>query len=162
VKGGVSQELNQFIGVKYPEYAIGFALTIPIKNRSAQADNARASLQERQSEISLQSTENQIGIEVRTASINLMQAKAVVAAAASAVDFSRQTLDAEQKKAAAGLSTPYNIILDQRNLLEAQLAEVQARASYANALVEMELSTGVLLDKSHISAEDAIRGRITQ
>jgi outer membrane protein TolC len=91
-----------------------------------------------------------------------MQAKAVVAAAASAVDFSRQTLDAEQKKAAEGLSTPYNIILDQRNLLEAQLAEVQARASYANALVEMELSTGVLLDKSRISAEDAIRGRITQ
>jgi outer membrane protein len=162
VRGGVSQELNQFISVKYPEYAIGFALTIPIKNRSAQADNARAGLQERQSEISLQSTENQIGIEVRTASINLMQAKAVVAAAASAVDFSRQTLDAEQKKAAEGLSTPYNIILDQRNLLEAQLAEVQARASYANALVEMELSTGVLLDKSRISAEDAIRGRITQ
>lgn len=162
VRGGISQELSQFIHVKNPEYAIGFALTIPIKNRSAQADNARASLQERQSEISLQSTENQIGIEVRTASINLMQAKAVVAAAASAVDFGRQTLDAEQKKAAAGLSTPYNIILDQRNLLEAQLAEVQARASYANALVEMELSTGVLLDKSHISAEDAIRGHVTQ
>jgi outer membrane protein len=162
VRGGVSQELNQFISVKYPEYAIGFALTIPIKNRSAQADNARAGLQERQSEISLQSTENQIGIEVRTASITLIQAKAVVAAAASAVDFSRQTLDAEQKKAAEGLSTPYNIILDQRNLLEAQLAEVQARASYANALVEMELSTGVLLDKSRISAEDAIRGHITQ
>ena len=162
VRGGLGQELNQFIGVKSPEYAIGFALTIPIKNRSAQADNARASLQERQSEISLQSTENQIGIEVRTASINLMQAKAVVAAAASAADFSRQTLEAEQKKQAAGLSTPYNIILDQRNLLEAQLAEVQARSSYANALVEMERSTGVLLDKSHINPEDAMRGRITQ
>jgi hypothetical protein len=47
-------------------------------------------------------------------------------------------------------------------LLEAQLAEVQARATYANALVEMELSTGVLLDKSHISAGDAIRGYVTQ
>jgi outer membrane protein len=161
-RGGVDQELSQFINVKYPEYAIGFALTIPIKNRSAQADNARASMQERQSEISLQSIENQIGIEVRTASINLMQAKAVVAAAASAVDFSRQTLDAERKKAAAGLSTPYNIILQQRNLLEAQLAEVQAGSTYANALVEMERSTGVLLDKSHISPEDAMRGRITQ
>jgi outer membrane protein len=162
VRGGVGQELSQFIHVKFPEYAIGFALTIPIKNRSAQADNARANLQERQSELSLQGTENQIGIEVRTASINLTQAKAVVAAAASAVDFSRQTLDAEQKKAAAGLSTPYNIILDQRNLLEAQLVEVQARASYANALVEMEVSTGILLEKSHISAEDAIRGHVTQ
>ncbi len=162
VRGGVGQELSQFIHVKYPEYAIGFALTIPIKNRTAQADNARASLQERQSELVLQGTQNQIGIEVRTSSISLMHAKAVVAAAASAVDFSRQTLEAERKKQAAGLSTPYNIILDQRNLLEAQLVEVQARASYAIALVEMQRSTGVLLDKSHISPEDALRGRITQ
>ena len=158
----MGQELNQFIHVKYPEYAIGFALTIPIKNRSAQADNARASLQERQSEIVLQSTQNQVGIEVRTASISLMQAKAVVAAAASAVDFSRQTLDAEQKKQAAGLSTPYNIILDQRNLLEAQLVEVQARASYAIALVEMQRSTGRPAGKEPHYPEDALRGRITQ
>jgi outer membrane protein len=160
--GGVGQELNQFIHVKYPEYAFGFALTIPIKNRSALADNARAGMLEQQSEISLQRTQNQIGVEVRSANISLMQAKAIVAAASSAVDFSRQSLDAERKKLAAGLSTPYNVILAQRNLLGAELAEVQARATYANALVEMERSMGVLLEKSHIDPEDALRGRIAQ
>jgi outer membrane protein len=160
--GGVGQELNQFIHVKYPEYAFGFSLTIPIKNRSALADNARAGMLEQQSEISLQRTQNQIGVEVRSASIRLMQAKAEVTAAASAVDFSRQSLDAEQKKRAAGLSTPYNVILAQRNLLGAELAEVQARATYANALVEMERSMGVLLEKSHIDPEDALGGRIAQ
>ena len=158
----MGQELNQFINFKYPEYAFGFALTIPLKNRSAQADNARASLQERQSEISVQSTQNQIGVEVRTASISLMQAKAAVAAAVSAVEFSRQSEDAEEKKRAAGLSTPYNVILAQRNLLDAQLAEVQTRATYANALVEMQRSMGVIMEKSHIDPEDALRGRITQ
>jgi outer membrane protein TolC len=159
---GFGQELNQFIHVKYPEYAIGFSLVIPIKNRSAQADNARASLQERQAELSMQRMQNQIGVEVRSASIKLMQAKAEVTAANSAVEFSRQSLDAEQKKRAAGLSTPYNVILAQRNLLDAQLVEVQARATYAKALVEMERSTGVLLEKSHIDAERAIQGRIAQ
>lgn len=162
IRGGVGQELSQFIHVKYPEYSIGFSLTIPIKNRSALADNARASLQERQSEISVQNTQNQIGVEVRTASISLMQTKAAVTAAASAVEFSRQSEDAEEKKRAAGLSTPYNVILAQRNLLEAQLTEAQARASYANALVEMERAMGVLLEKSHIDPEDAVRGHITQ
>jgi outer membrane protein len=162
VRGGVGQELNQFIRVKNPEYAIGFALTIPIKNRSALADNARASLQERQSELSLQNAQNQIGVEVRMASISLTQAKAAVTAAASAVEFSRQSEDAEEKKRAAGLSTPYNVILAQRNLLEAQLTEAQARATYANALVEMERSMGVLLEKSHIDPEDAVRGHITR
>jgi outer membrane protein TolC len=54
------------------------------------------------------------------------------------------------------------VILAQRNLLEAQLAQVQARAGYANALVEMQRSTGVILEKSHISVEEALQGRITQ
>lgn len=162
VRGGVGQELNQFIRFKYPEYAIGFDLTIPLKNRSAQADNSRANLQERQSELTVQSTQNQVSVEVRTASISLMQAKAAVTAAASAVEYSRQSEDAEEKKRVAGLSTPYNVILAQRNLLEAQLTEAQARATYANALVEMERATGVLMEKSHIDPEDALRGRITQ
>jgi outer membrane protein len=162
VRGGLGQELGQFFRVKYPEYAIGFALTIPIKNRSALADNARATLQERQSELSVQNTQNQISVEVRGASISLMQAKAAVTAATSAVEFSRQSEDAEEKKRTAGLSTPYNVILAQRNLLEAQLTEAQARASYANALVEMQRSMGVLMEKSHIDPEDAIRGHVTQ
>jgi len=70
-------------------------------------------------------------------------------------------VDAEEKKRAAGLSTPYNVILAQRNLLDAQLAEVQAHATYANALVEMQRSMGVLMERSHIDPEDAIRGQIT-
>jgi outer membrane protein len=162
LRGGLGQELNQFVTVKYPEYAIGFALTIPIKNRSGLADNARASMLEQQSEIALQRTQSQIGVEVRSASINLMQAKSITAAAGSAVEFSRQSLDAEQKKRLAGMSTPYNVILAQRNLLSAQLTEVQARATYAKALVEMERSMGVVLEKSHIDPEDAIQGRIAQ
>ncbi len=160
--GGVAQELNQLVNFRSPEYAIGFDLTIPIKNRSALADNARSSFQERQDKIALQSTENQVSLEVRSARINLIQDKAQVTAGVAAVDLSRQTLEAEQKKLAAGLSTPYNIILDQRNLLQAQLAEVQARATYANALVEMARSTGVIREKSHIEPEDALRGKIVR
>ena len=162
VAGGLAQELNQVVNFRAPEYAIGFDLSIPIKNRSALADNARASLSERQDKISLQSIENQITLEVRSARISLIQDKAQVTAGVAAVDLSRQTLDAEQRRLAAGLSTPYNIILDQRNLLQAQLAEVQARAIYANALVEMARSTGVIMEKSQIEPEDALRGKIVR
>jgi outer membrane protein len=162
LNGGWGQVWNQWINFRSPEYAVGFALTVPIKNRSALADNARANLAERQAKISLQNTENQVGVEVRSARITLIQVKAQVTAATSAVDLSRQTLEAEQKKLAAGLSTPYNIILDQRNLLQAQQAEVQARATYANALVEMERAAGVIREKSHIDAEDALRGKIVR
>ena len=160
--GGLSQELNQFIHFKNPEYAAGFALTIPIRNRSAQADNVRADLQERQAEISLQETRNQVAVEVRAAIISLMQAKAQVKAAGEAVDYSQQSAEAEQKKLEFGIATPYNVLLAQRDLLAAVLAETQARVSYAKAQVEMNRSMGVLLEKNHLDLEDVLGGRIYQ
>ena len=78
------------------------------------------------------------------------------------MEFSKQSADAEQKKLTAGLSTPYNVILAQRNLLSSQLAEVQAHAAYAKALVEMERSTGVIMDKSHVDPDQAIAGHVIQ
>jgi outer membrane protein TolC len=54
------------------------------------------------------------------------------------------------------------VILAQRNLLDAQLTEVQARVTYAKALVEMERSMGVLLDESHIDVEGALQGQIVR
>ena len=162
VRGGLGQELNQFIRFKYPEYAVGFSLTIPIRNRSAIADNIRSNLEERQAETSLQETQNLIEVQVRSGIITSMQANSQVAATRESVDYSRRALTAEQEKQAAGLSTPYDVILAQRNLLDAQLADVQARVRYAKALVMLNRSMGVLAEKSHINEEDAFRGRISQ
>lgn len=162
LQAGLAQELNQFIRFRYPEYAAGFSLTIPIRNRSALADNARANLDERQDEISLRRTYDQIGLDVHTAIVALIQSKEQVTSAQKAVDFSKQTLSAEQKRLAAGLSTSYNVILAQRNLLAAELAETQAGGAYAKALVGMDRAEGVLLEKNRIDLDDAIRGRISQ
>lgn len=162
MRAGLGAELTQLVRFKYPEYAAGFSLTIPLRNRSALADNIRAQMQEQQAEASLRKTANQIGVEVRSAIVSLTQAKSQVAATSEAVNYSRQNLDAEQKKRAAGLSTPYNVTLAQRDFLNAELAEVQARTSYAKAKVEMDRSMGVLLEKSRIKVEDAIRGQVSQ
>jgi len=155
--GGWSQAFSQVTHLRFPEYAVGFSLTIPLKNRSAQADNVRARLEERQAETALQRTRNQIALEVRNAVTGLMQSKAQVEAAQKAVEFEKQTVDAEQKKLAAGTSTPYKVILVQRDLFSAELAEVQARANYAKSLVEMDRSTGLTLEKHQISLDDVLR-----
>ncbi len=162
IQAGLAQELNQFIHFRYPEYAAGFSLTIPIRNRSALADNARAGLDERQAEISLQRTRNQIGVEVRTAITSLIQAKGQAAAAGDALEYSNQALDTEKKKLVAGLSTPYNVTLAQRNALNANLVDAQARAGYAKALVEMDRSRGILMEKDHIDLETILRGQVSQ
>lgn len=153
--------LSETVQFKYPEVAFGVTLSFPIRNRQAQADEVRSRLEMRQSQDTLVRTKSQIEVDVQNAMIALTQSKAQVTAAAEAVRLERQTLDGEQKKLDAGLSTPYNVVLDQRDLLAAELAEVQARDAYAKAKVTWDQALGVTLESSHVSLDDVLRGRLT-
>jgi outer membrane protein len=144
IPGGISQALRQVRRFSYPDYAFGFSLSIPIRNRSAQADNLRAKLDKQQTDMSIQMTRSDIDLEVRKAVIGLIQAKSQVEAATKARELGEQNLSAEETRLLNGISTPYGVILRQRDYLAAQLAEVQARVAYAKALVEMNRSTGIL------------------
>lgn len=142
--GGMTQAWRQVFNLNFPEYAFGFSFTIPLFNRSAQADSLRARQEQRQMETGLQGTRNDIALEVRQAVIGLVQAKARVEAAQMSVGLTEQLLKAEEERLLSGLSTPYNVIRIQRDVLVAQLSEVNASAAYARALVELDRATGVL------------------
>jgi outer membrane protein TolC len=159
---GAGESLNQTFDLNYPEYATGFSVTMPLRNRSVQADNLRSQMTQNQLQIGLNKTQNQIALEVRQAVIGLVQGKAQVEAAHEATTLAQQTLDAEQKKLAAGVSTPYNVILRQRDLVTAQQAEVATVATYANALVEMDRSMGTTLDRNGIQIGDAQAGTVSK
>jgi len=160
--GGAAGSLEQTFGLDFPEYAGGFNLTVPIRNRAAQADNLRAQMVENQLQVSLKRTQNQISLEVRQAVIGLVQGKAQVEAAHEATRLSQQTLDAEQKKLQAGVSTAYQVILRERDLVAAQQSEVATVASYAKALVEMDRSMGTTLDRNGILVSDALNGTVSK
>jgi len=157
IPGGITQAFGQVFRIDHPEYAAGITLTIPLRNRSAQADNARARLEERQSETALQQTRQRIDLEVRKAIIGLIQTKARVESASKAAELASKLVDAEQRKMQEGVSTPYAVIQLQRDFISAQRVEVQARVDYAKALVEMTRSTGSTLENLHIAVEDLLR-----
>jgi outer membrane protein len=144
IPGGISQALRQVRNWRYPEYAVGFTFTLNIRNRAVESDVYRAKLEKQQTETGLQRTRNTIGLEVRKALISLEQSKAQAEAAHKAVELSSQVLAAEQAKLLEGTAIQYDVIRRQRDLQSAQYAEVQARANYAKALVEIDRVTGVL------------------
>ncbi|HWP85571.1 MAG TPA: TolC family protein, partial [Terriglobia bacterium] len=160
--GGLGDSLQQTFGLDFPEYAGGFSLTVPLRNRASQADYLRAQLQQNQLQVSRQRTENQIALEVRQAVIGLVQGKAQVEAAHEATRLAQQTLEAEQKKLQAGVSTPYQVILRERDLVAAQQSEVAAVATYAKALVEMDRAMGTTLDRNGIRLADALNGSVSR
>lgn len=158
--GGYSTLFSQIFSRNFPDYAAGFQVNIPLRNRAAQADMILDQLTLRQTELGVQQLENQVRVDVQNAIIGLQQARASYQAATKARILQEQTLDAEQKKYALGASTIYNVILVQRDLAQAQSADVAALSAYSKARVELDRATGETLRSNSISLEEAFRGQV--
>jgi outer membrane protein TolC len=156
--GGLGDALKNVFQNQFPTYTVGLNLTLPIRNRSAQSDSARAQLDQRQQTVQYRQTENTIVINVRNALIALQQDRAQVAAAEKARSLAQQTLDAEQKKYQLGSSTSYNVVLRSRDLTAAQGTALRAQANLAEALVNFNQAMGRTLEVNHITVADALRG----
>jgi outer membrane protein len=159
-KGGLSEALKNVFQNEFPTYSIGLNLTLPIRNRSAQSDSARAQLDQRMQQVQYRQTENTIVINVRNALIALQQDRAQVAAADKARTLAQQTLDAEQKKYQLGSSTSYNVVLRSRDLTAAQGTALRAQANLAEALVNFNQAMGRTLEVAHITVAEALRGSV--
>ncbi len=158
---GALGSLSESLGGTHPETAVGLSFGAAIRNRSAQADNIRSQLERNQLQISEQSTRNQINLQVQQSRIGLIQGRVQVEAAREAVRLAQQSRDAEQEKLSVGLSTAYNVILKERDLVSSQYAAVQVQGAYANALVSMDQATGSTLEKNGIRLDEALSGIVT-
>jgi len=156
--GGDGTVLQQLFARDYPNYSAGFNLTIPLRNRAAQAQALNDQLTLRQLELGVQRLENQVRVDVQNAVIGVRNARAQLQAARKARILQEQTLDAEQKKYAAGASVIYNVILTQRDLATARQSELAAEAAYAKSKVELDRVTGQTLNDNHISLAEAFQG----
>jgi outer membrane protein len=160
--GGYGTVLKQLFARNYPNYSAGFNLTIPLRNRAAQAQAINDQLTLRQLQLGVQRLENQVRVDVQNAVIGVRNARAQYQAAVKARILQEQTLDAEQKKYAAGTSVIYNVILTQRDLATARQSELAAEAAYAKSKVELERVTGQTLDSNGISLAEALRGVVSR
>ena len=82
--GGYGSVLGQIFARNYPTYGVGLQMTLPIRNRVAEADLARDEMQVKQSEIRLRQLQNQARLEVEDALIAMRRARASYEAAAQA------------------------------------------------------------------------------
>ena len=143
-----------------PDKGVGFTLNIPIRNRPAQADQARSLLEYRQAELRLEQLYTEIRMQVVNAQFALTNDRAQVIAARTAHDYAQQSLDAEKKKLSLGASTAYNVLLQEKNLATADNNLIAAEAAYARdraGLFQTEAST---LQHYGINLSDAATGNV--
>jgi outer membrane protein len=160
LKHGFGTAQNQIFHNDFPEYAGQLTLTLPLRNRAAQAEHVRALLTQRQMEASMQQLRNAALLDVRNSYIALTQDRAQVAAASKARELQQQTFDAEQKKYQLGASTVYNVILTQRDLITAQGTELRALANLEEAKAGYERALGRTLEVNHVTIADGKSGEV--
>jgi outer membrane protein len=158
----IGNTLGQLFDSSHPDKGAGISLNIPLRNRTAQANQIRSQLEYRQAQMRLQQVENEVRIEVRNAQFALQQNKASVAAAQAAVDLAQQSLEAEQKKYALGASTTTLVLQQSSALTQSRSNLVGARAAYEKARVELDRATGLLLEHNGIDLADAQAGVVNK
>jgi outer membrane protein len=148
---GFTDAMGQVFHNNFPSYTIGLNVTVPIRNRIAQADYQRATLEQRQMQASIQQLKNSAILDVNTFYVALVQDRARVEAASKARDLQQQTFDAESKKYQLGASTVYQVILTQRDLITARGTELRALADLAEAKANFERALGRTLDVNRVT-----------
>jgi len=157
---GIGTAQSQIFHNDFPTYAGTLTLTLPLRNRAAQADNVHAQLVKRQFEAQTQQIKNTALLDVRNTTIAVEQGRAQVQAASKARELQQQTFDAEQKKYQLGASTVYNVILTQRDLITAQGTELRALANLAEAKANYERALGRTLEVNSVTIAGAEKGII--
>jgi outer membrane protein len=145
-----------------PDYGVGANVNITLRNRTAQADQARSQMEYRQSQMRLQQLYTQIRIQVINSQYALTNDRAQVQAAQAARDYAAQSLDAEQKKYKLGASTTALVLQQGRNLALADNTLISDTAAYARDRAALGQLLSNTLDKYGISIQEAANGRVGQ
>ena len=160
MKDGFGTAQSQIFHNTFPDYSVYLNLQIPLRNRSAQADNQRAILTARQQQAVMQQLKNAALLDVRNTYIALVQDRARVEAAGKARELQRQTFEAEQKKYQLGATTVYQVILTQRDFITAQGTELRALADLVEAKANYERAIGRTLEVNRVTIAEGKSGNI--
>jgi outer membrane protein TolC len=143
-----------------PDKGIGFNIQIPLRNRTAQADQARSLIEYRQSELRLEQLYTQIRMQVVNAQFAMTNDRAQVKASIAAMDYAQQSLDAEVKKLRLGASTSANVLQQQRNVATAQNSLIAAQGAYAKDRAGLYQTLASTLQHYGINLNEAALGDV--
>jgi outer membrane protein TolC len=158
--GGYGTALDNSFNNSSPDKGFGFNIQIPIRNRPAQADQARSLIEYRQNELRLEQLYTQIRMQVVNAQFALTNDRAQVKASDAAQYYAQQSLDAELKKLRLGASTTANVLQQQRNLATAENNLISAKAAYAKDRAGLYQTLATTLQHYGINLNEAATGDV--
>jgi outer membrane protein len=122
----------------FPQWTFGVQVGYPLGANTAHANLARVKLEYDQAQTQLKNMELQVTQQVRAAARGVETTQQLVQSARASRELQERKLEAEEKKLAAGMSSPFFVVQAQRDLSLARTVEIKAIADYNKALVDFE------------------------
>jgi outer membrane protein TolC len=145
-----------------PQYEVGVNLQINLRNRIVKADQFRAVLAYRQSQIAQEQQQKTLRFDIRDSQFALVQAQARVAATQKARDLAQNTFDIAKKEQDIGAMSRYDTLIAEQGLAVAESAFFTAQTLYEKAKADIDRATGTTLDRTGVSIDDAKSGVVAQ
>lgn len=158
--GGFGAAAGQVFRRNFPNNRAAVLFQGTLGNRVSQGDYGVDQLQLRQGDLTNRRDANQIVVDISNQMVAIRQARARYSAAVNTRTLQEQLLSKEQQSFRIGGATFNELIVAQRTLVSALTAEVTAAATYARARVALDQVLGLTLEKSNVSVDDALAGRM--
>ncbi len=160
LSGGYGTVLGQIFARNFPNYSAGLSLTVPLRNRSNQADLITNELSYRQAQIQDKQLHNNIKLNVINAWTALRNARAAWETSVVARKLQDQTLAGTRRKYELGTVTILDVVIAQRDDTTRQLSEVDARNQYQRARTNLQQIMGKMLEDYGVDLEEARTGLV--
>lgn len=138
IPSGFGDALSLLTDARAPSWNLQLNFSYPLGTSPAEAATARARLQQRQTIAQSRQLELQIATEVTNAALLVDSNRERLQAATAAKELAELRLSAEQSRFEVGLSTNFFVVQAQRDLRDAQNAELRALLDYRKAQVDFE------------------------
>jgi outer membrane protein TolC len=152
--GGYGTSLRNLFSNNFRTWEVGLSFSLPLRNRVAKANLARAREEERQTELLIRQQLQNIEAEVRTAMQAVETARLRIASTRQQSIYAKQQLDGETMKFRAGLSYTWLVLDRQTALTTAQVAANTAIADYNVAIANLEKVLSITLSSNGFEIPD--------
>ncbi|MQA29907.1 MAG: hypothetical protein GEU82_08725 [Luteitalea sp.] len=151
--GGLGSALSTITARRFPTVSVQLQMDLPLGNRTASANAARARLAGNQLGRVRQQLEQTIEAEVRNALQAVQSSQQRLMSAASAARNAQQQYESEQRRFESGLGTVFLVLERQTALVTAQSQELGAQADVNQALALLDRAVGRTLERHGVQLQ---------
>jgi outer membrane protein len=148
--GGYGQTIQNLFGGETRNVTVGVAISLPFKNKTAEANLAGARIQKEQLLASTRSQEQIIEVDVRNSAQAVESARQRVLSAREARVNAEAQLEGEQRLYQVGRSTTFLLFQRENALANARASELRAETDYNKALADLQRATSTTLRANNV------------